>query len=131
MEIDWKACGQRIRDARRKKGMTQERLAKAAAISANSIRRIEHGQPTRVSTLRIIARTLRVSMDYLLDGIETYMDAPEIAEALQFCNEINCQLANCTPSQLRYIAEVLLPVLLLRDEMERTDRWEVKHGIIQ
>ena len=46
-------------------------------------------------------------------------------------NEINCQLANCTPSQLHYIAEVLLPVLLLRDEMERTDRWEVKHGIIQ
>ena len=111
--------------------MTQERLAKAAAISANSIRRIEYGQPTQVSTLRIIARTLRVSMDYLLDGIETYMDAPEIAEALQFCNEINCQLANCTPSQLHYIAEVLLPVLLLRDEMERTDRWEVKHGIIQ
>lgn len=111
--------------------MTQERLAKAAAISANSIRRIEHGQPTQVSTLRIIARTLRVSMDYLLDGIETYMDAPEIAEALQFCNEINCQLANCTPSQLHYIAEALLPVLLLRDEMERTDRWEVKHGIIQ
>lgn len=72
MEIDWKACGQRIRDARRRKGMTQERLAKAAAISANSIRRIEHGQPTQVSTLRIIARTLRVSMDYLLDGVETY-----------------------------------------------------------
>ena len=36
--------------------------------------------------------------------------------------EINCQLANCTPSQLHAVAAALLSIRLLRDDMERTDR---------
>lgn len=122
MEIDWMACGKRIQTLRESLNLTQEALAEIVGVSANSMSRIERGkQHTTVSALRTIARALHVSIDYLLDGIEVYMNPPEIQKSLTVLGEIGKQLANCTPKQLHYVSETLLPALLLRDELEQSD----------
>ena len=115
MEIDWMACGKRIQTLRDSLKLTQEELAEIVGVSSNSMSRIERGT---VSALRSIARTFHVSMDYLLDGIEVYMDAPQIEESLMALGEIGNQLARCTPKQLHYVSKTLLPALLLRNELE-------------
>lgn len=72
-EIDYIALGARIRDARRAKGLTQERLGELCSLSTAYIGHLERG--TRVASLETLARlsrVLHVSMDYLLfDSIST------------------------------------------------------------
>ena len=80
--------------------------------------RIERGkQHPAVSTLWKIAQTLHVSIDYLLDG----MDSPQMQEALTLLGEVGNQLAHRTPKQLHYVSEILLPALLLHDDLEHFD----------
>ncbi|MGM9577842.1 MAG: helix-turn-helix domain-containing protein [Evtepia sp.] len=62
-----KAVGDRIRQQRKIKGMTQEELAKAVNLSTMSIRRYEGGERIiSEDTLRAIASALEVSVAYLL-----------------------------------------------------------------
>ena len=83
MEIDWIACGKRIQTLRESLKLTQEEFEETVGLSPNSMSRIERGkQRTTVSVLRKMARTFRVSIDYLLDGIEVYMDSPQVQESL-------------------------------------------------
>ncbi len=66
-ELDYRAIGQRIRQARQKKNITQEKLAELCALSTAHIGHIERG--TRIPSLQTafhIASALEVSMDYLL-----------------------------------------------------------------
>ena len=65
--IDYAALGKRIREARKRAGLTQEHLAEASALSAAHIGHIERG--TRVPSLETmlkIAVTLHTSIDVLL-----------------------------------------------------------------
>jgi transcriptional regulator with XRE-family HTH domain len=57
----------RLREAREKKGLTQQRLAQLCGFAINQINRYENGggSPT-IENLRILAQTLSVSTDYLL-----------------------------------------------------------------
>jgi len=66
-ELDYKALGQRIRQARLKMDITQEKLGELCALSTAHIGHIERG--TRIASLQTmftIATALEVSMDYLL-----------------------------------------------------------------
>lgn len=66
-ELDYRAMGQRIRQARLKKNITQEKLGEICALSTAHIGHIERG--TRIASLQTafqIATALEVSMDYLL-----------------------------------------------------------------
>lgn len=65
--LDYKALGQRIRNARRKNNMTQERLAEVCALSTAHIGHIERG--TRIPSLETLFRIseeLSVSLDSLV-----------------------------------------------------------------
>ena len=65
--IDYKSLGQRIRTARKKKGMSQEKLGEICNVSAAHIGHIERG--TRIASLEAlfrISRELDVSTDWLL-----------------------------------------------------------------
>ena len=58
--------GERVKDLRKQKGMTQERLAEKAGITPAALSQIEKG--ARVPTIPVlhrIARVLGVSLDYL------------------------------------------------------------------
>ena len=71
-QIDYKALGDRIRKARKKNNMTQERLAEACSLSTAHIGHIERGtRVPSVETLFRISEELSVSVDWLLfDSLE-------------------------------------------------------------
>ena len=64
--------GEKIKDARRKCGFSQEQLAEKLSVSRSAIAKWEtdKGLPD-VGNLKILARLLNVSVDYLLDETKT------------------------------------------------------------
>lgn len=67
MNIDYIALGKRIREARKNRNMTQEKLGELCGLSSAHIGHIERG--TRVPSLETVFRIsqeLNVSLDYLL-----------------------------------------------------------------
>ena len=72
--------GEKIREARRKCGFSQEQLAEKMSVSRSAIAKWEtdKGLPD-VGNLKMLARLLNVSVDHLLDEGET-ADSPAIRE---------------------------------------------------
>ena len=72
--IDYKAMGQRIRGARTKRGISQEKLGEMCGISTAHIGHIERG--TRIPSLETVFKLsveLDVSIDHLLfDSVNDY-----------------------------------------------------------
>lgn len=69
------ALGERIRKARKKKGLTQEQLAEVCYLSTAHIGHIERGtRALSIESLIIISRVLNVSTDYLLLDISVSSD---------------------------------------------------------
>ena len=66
--LDYKKLGLRIREARKAKGYTQERLSEMAGISPNYLSRVEtfNGGVISLSALLKICNVLDVGMDYML-----------------------------------------------------------------
>ena len=65
--MDLKAVGQRIKDAREAKNLTQEELAALVNLSSTHVRVIERGlKVTKLDTFVAIANALDVSADELL-----------------------------------------------------------------
>jgi len=62
--------GENIRKLRKKKGMSQEKLARLADISLNTLTKIESGfakKPT-IQTVQKLAKALEISIDDLVKG---------------------------------------------------------------
>ena len=68
--MELKEIGERVRQARTKKGITQTQLAKELEVSPHFLSNIEQGKQTMsVTTLSAICEALDVSADWLLrDG---------------------------------------------------------------
>src|SRR5690554_4562717 len=60
--------GDRIREYRMLRGMTQEELAETAGMHPNTIRKIEQGGTARMDTLHRIARALNTTTDSLISS---------------------------------------------------------------
>jgi len=62
--------GRRLRERREAEGKSQEQVAKAAKCSRGMISQWESGTPKRIdaTTLLLVARYLRTTADYLLEG---------------------------------------------------------------
>lgn len=68
--MDTKAIGKRIKAAREKKGITQEKLAEIVGLSPMHVSVIERGtKPPKLETLVNIANALDVSADALLQDV--------------------------------------------------------------
>ena len=78
--------GEKIREARRKCGLSQERLAERLSVSRSAIAKWEtdKGLPD-VGNLKILARLLNVSVDHLLDETQEVEDLV-IREAYQLAD---------------------------------------------
>lgn len=100
----YEAIGGRIRDARIKRGMSQQDLAEKANISLPQISVIERGK-TQMYLYNFIniAEALKVSTDELLRP-----DVPEVN--LIFQKEFGDLLSDCTPSQLDTIIKIVTEV---------------------
>ena len=116
MELDYKAIGKRVKIARIKADLTQERLAELIDISPTHLSNIETGT-TRVSlnTIISIANALSVTGDDLLcDNI--------IMSKVQFEKDIALLLEDCDEYEIRIIKDMIgsLKDTLRRDANLRT-----------
>jgi transcriptional regulator with XRE-family HTH domain len=102
MELDYKAIGQRIKDARAGIGMSQERLAELAGLSMTHTSHIETGN-TKVSlpALVQVANALNVSLDDLV------CDSLDKAKTI-FENEITQTVQDCSEQEIRVIADMII-----------------------
>lgn len=101
MVLDYKEIGKRIKIARIKADLTQERLSEMVDVSPSHMSNIETGT-TRVSltTLVSIANALSVTMDDLLcDNI--------IKARVPFENDIANLLEDCDEYEIRMIADMV------------------------
>lgn len=81
--VDYKAIGKRIREAREMKGMSQSGLAKMLKVplTATAISLYENGERyVGLEVLTDIAKNLGISMETLIEG---YKEAPPIQVALR------------------------------------------------
>lgn len=100
MELDYKAIGKRIKIARIKADMTQERLAEAVGLSPTHLSNIETGT-TRVSLNAIVslANALSVTVDDLLcDSV--------IQSKPQFEQDIAAILEDCDEYEIRMVKDM-------------------------
>ena len=101
MELDYKAIGKRIKIARIKADLTQEKLAEVIELSPTHLSNIETGT-TRVSlnTIVSLANALAVSVDDLLcDSV--------IKSKIQFEKDIKSILEDCDDYEIRIIKEMM------------------------
>ncbi len=109
MDISNIVMGQRVRAARRSRGMKADTLAEAVGVAVESIGHIECGarRPSLVTLFRI-AETLNVSLDYLTGRTESSAQL-----AVSDCADHN----NLTPEQKALLLELsngLIPVIKKR-----------------
>lgn len=97
LEKDLMKIGNRMYEARRRKGMTQAQAAEAANISDRNYADIERGNVNmRIETMISICNALNISADELLSrdkSTEIEADEHEIAEMLSKCGEKEKQTA--------------------------------------
>lgn len=101
MELDYKAIGKRIKIARIKVDLTQEKLAEMIELSPTHLSNIETGT-TRVSlsTIVSLANALSVSVDDLLcDSV--------IKSKVQFEKDIKDILQDCDDYEIRIIKDMM------------------------
>lgn len=68
---DLKESGKRIKELRKKRGLTQEQLGEAVGLSYKTINYIENGvRGTTIDNMEIMADYFGVSIDYLVRGKE-------------------------------------------------------------
>ena len=101
MDIDYKAIGKRIKIARIRKDITQEKLADRIGISPSHLSNIETGN-TRVSLVTIvkIANLLGASVDELLSE-------NVVRSNVVFREEIQEILSDCDDYEIRLMAEIV------------------------
>ncbi len=93
--MDYAAMGQRIKQARKARHLTQEQLAEVCGLSASFLGHIERGtRKASLETLYALCETLQVSADYLtgleaaravnvvFDGLQT-IPAEQVIESLK------------------------------------------------
>lgn len=102
------AVGQRLHQQRNRLGLTREQFAELADIGSGYYGQIEVGtSQMSIDTLMKVARTSRLSMEYILLG-EEHGEAD--------LTSLQALLARCTPRELR-LAEKVLQLFLLRGDV--------------
>ncbi len=101
MSLDYKAIGKNVRAARLRNNLTQEKLGEYSCVEPTNISHIERGA-TKVSlpTLFSLANVLYVTLDELMYGNLKNDSAVSVGI-------INDAVSDCTPSELRAIAEII------------------------
>ena len=100
MKIDYKLIGERIRNARKAKGWSQDKLTEKMDISVAFLSRIERGtSEVNLKRLAEIARYLDVTMEYLISGT--------VIEDKQYLDrDLYEILIKCPPEKQRLIYDI-------------------------
>lgn len=110
--MDWSAIGKRIRQQREYMGLTREQFAEQIDVTPKFCADIETGaKGMSVPTFCRIAKTLRLSTDYILYGI-TERENPDA---------VTLMLENCSENERAY-AEQLLKTFVAAMNMKDDER---------
>ena len=109
MNIDYYLIGQRIKEARKNKGYTQERLAEEIDVAVAYVRRLEKGNPINLKRLTQISQTLDVSMEYLLCGTVPKEDN-------YLSKDFQEILRKCSPEKLKLIYNIAKTIISQPEE---------------
>ena len=84
MYYDIKESGMRIKEMRKKAGLTQEKLAEKMNLSTNMISKMEQGvSGTTLDNIGIIAEILNTTVDYLAYGRSVMVVPEELRSAFE------------------------------------------------
>lgn len=121
MQVDYTAIGKRIREIRKKQGMSQEMLAAKVDISPPHMSNIENGNTKfSLKVLIEIANALDTTPDMLLlDHLEHTAKAHGMV-----LGEIGYVLTDCTPIQMTMIEETVKTTKKLLQAYEKRLRKE-------
>lgn len=99
--MDYIALGQRIRDLRRKRGLTQEQLAELADLSTPYVSHLERGsKKASLAVLVRLAESLEVTADQLLSGNQA-------ADQTAFYPEVQDLLGDCSVLERVVLIEIV------------------------
>ena len=104
MELDYNLIGQRIKEARKEKGWSQEKLSEAIDVSVAYVSRMERGHQMNLKRIAQISKVLDIRMEYLMTGVcksaENYLN-----------KELYEILTKCTPEKQKLIYNIAKAVL--------------------
>ncbi|MCC8101899.1 MAG: helix-turn-helix domain-containing protein [Clostridiales bacterium] len=107
--MDLTEIGSRIRQARREKKITQEKLAELSDVTPHYIYEIEHGMKAMsLDTLEKISLALDLSLDYLFWGNEALGKSPESAP---YDDQLNAVISRLSRSERRAIEDILFGII--------------------
>ena len=122
--------GERVRLARKKRGLSQNELARQSGISFTSIRRYETGErDMKISDMQKIACILGVSLNYIILGVD-YADGPQPKPLEDEIREILFDLTHRGKTIYRNLGLALLETERRADEpgQELADQIMAKHN---
>lgn len=101
MDIDYKLIGERIKEARLKKNLTQEKLAEKLGISTAFLSRLERGS-SQINLKRLIeiCSILDVNVGYIINGINQKSNS-------YLNKEFEKLIEICPKDKLRMVYEIL------------------------
>lgn len=110
MSFDYGIIGRRIKIAREKRGLTQEKLAEKLDVSNAYISKIERGKtPISLDRLSNLCIALEESTEYILSGSDSAAD-----DYLR--NEIMKMLEGCSAEKVKLISQVIKPIVGFPDK---------------
>jgi len=110
LSFDYKIIGSRIKSARERRGLTQEKLAEELEVSNVFISKIERGKtPISLDRLSELCHVLEESPEYILNGANRSSE-----DYLR--NEIMEMLVGCSAEKVRLISQVIKPIIDYREK---------------
>lgn len=105
-KLDYLAIGSRIRKQREFLGYTRDDMAEQLSVSKNFCRDVEIGaKGMSVQTLYNFSKTLKLSIDYILNGEQNVDNIEPLINMLK----------SCKPEKLKYAEDILKAYLLSLD----------------
>lgn len=99
MEIDYKLIGERVREARKSKGWSQEKLSEEIDVGVAYLSRIERGHQVNLKRLAQIGKVLDIPIEKLISG--TIVDSDNYLD-----RELYEILIKCAPEKQRLIYNI-------------------------
>ncbi len=109
--MEYKLVGNKVKKARREKGITQEKFAEELGVSVSFISQVESGDKKfNLSRISEVSQILEKPVGYFIDGY-----SEEVGPGTDF-EKINSILKNMTKKQLRLSLEVIRAIEKIDNE---------------
>ena len=113
MGYDYSLIGKRLKHAREKQGLTQEKLAEQLEVSNAYISKMERGKtPINLHRLSELCLILEESTEYILSGTNS-------ATGDYLRSEIITMLEGCSADKIKLISQVIKPIVDYTEKQQK------------